>query len=44
MHPMLSVLILDAHRAEFERRTRSNRSKSAFPGLPRFRDRTRIRG
>jgi hypothetical protein len=44
MHPMLNVLILDAHRAAFERRTRPSRSESALRGLPRLRDRTRVRG
>jgi hypothetical protein len=43
MHPMLNVLIVDAHRAAFERRTRPSRSQSAFPGLPRLRERTRVR-
>jgi hypothetical protein len=44
MHPMLSVLILDAHRAGFKRHARPTGPPSAFGGLPRLRDRTRIRG
>jgi hypothetical protein len=44
MHPMLSVLILDAHRASFERRARHTGLENPFRGLPRIRDRTRIRG
>jgi hypothetical protein len=43
MHPMLSVLILDAHRANLER-SRSSRPASPFAALPRLRDRTRTRG
>ncbi|HEX2467217.1 MAG TPA: hypothetical protein VHJ54_03340 [Solirubrobacterales bacterium] len=42
MNPMLSVLILDAHRASFER-TRHAPLASPFGGLPRLRDRKRVR-
>jgi hypothetical protein len=44
MHPLLNVLILDAHRAGFERRARRMGPGSPFGGLPRLRDRTRVRG
>jgi hypothetical protein len=44
MHPMLSVLILDAHRASFER-TRHEPQANPFGSWPRFRtERTRVRG
>jgi hypothetical protein len=43
MHPMLSVLIADAHRANLER-IRSARPQTPFAALPRLRDRTRTRG
>jgi hypothetical protein len=42
MHPMLSVLILDAHRTHLQR-VRSARPAVPFGDLPRFRDRTRVR-
>jgi len=42
MHPMLSVLILDAHRAQLQR-IRSARPAVPFGDLPRLRDRTRTR-
>jgi hypothetical protein len=44
MHPLLNVLILDAHRAGFERRTRRIGVENRYGGLPRLRDRTRVRG
>lgn len=39
MHPLLTILFLDAHMAELEGRRRTARPVDRFPGLPRIRGR-----